>query len=435
MTPKVMRLSAKSLFEDTEEFELPTSAADEAPISSAARETKKKKRPMALIIGLSCAALLLIGYLAFVFIPFGFIARMRTLYIQTAMSTADHQWLATAFIPQSVIDAAWDDPLVTPGTEEDDHHGLLTPATDDTEPSTDAPVTDTETTVPTDTETGTTVDTEVPDTTSDILGLADLRVGETDAAGSTVLVVDEEEGLYIAEFTERGWADFNYHGYVMLVDDPSRVFIGSTPEKTVRGYRIPEMMEYYGDVVAGINASGFADPNDCGTGNDIIGACMSEGASWGTFTNTMASVVLTEENRLVVGWLPDWSKYTNIRDGMQFGPILVSDGENKIDYKSGGGMGLQPRAAIGQREDGAIIMIIIDGRVASSVGCTLWDMAEMMVTYGAVTAGGCDGGSSVVLAYEGEVLNDNSSANPDYGRRIPNAFLVRSKKAASESES
>ena len=53
----------------------------------------------------------------------------------------------------------------------------------------------------------------------------------------------------------------------------------------------------------------------------------------------------------------------------------------------------------------------------------------MMVRYGAVTAGGCDGGSSVVMAYDGEILNDNSSANPDYGRRIPNAFLVRSKKS------
>ena len=51
--------------------------------------------------------------------------------------------------------------------------------------------------------------------------------------------------------------------------------------------------------------------------------------------------------------------------------------------------------------------------------------------YEAVNAGCCDGGSSCVLAYEGVVLNKNSSANPTYGRRIPNAFLVKSKKAQS----
>ena len=115
---------------------------------------------------------------------------------------------------------------------------------------------------------------------------------------------------------------------------------------------------------------------------------------------------------------------------MQFGPVLVDKGKNLIDEASGGGWGYHPRAAVGQREDGAIIMIVIDGRVDPyPLGCTLWEMADMMVKYGAVTAGGCDGGSSVVLGYGDDILNCNSSANPDYGRKIPNAFLVRSKKS------
>ena len=70
------------------------------------------------------------------------------------------------------------------------------------------------------------------------------------------------------------------------------------------------MGDHYGNVIAGINASGFSDPNDAGTGGDIIGACFSEGKFWGQYTNTMASVVLTKEDKLVVGWLPDWSRYT-----------------------------------------------------------------------------------------------------------------------------
>lgn len=45
---------------------------------------------------------------------------------------------------------------------------------------------------------------------------------------------------------------------------------------------------------------------------------------------------------------------------------------------------------------------------------------------------GCDGGSSSVLAYNGEVINKNSSLNPDYGRRLPNAFLVAPKESEDE---
>ena len=138
---------------------------------------------------------------------------------------------------------------------------------------------------------------------------------------------------------------------------------------------------------------------------------------------------MTKENKLVVGWLPNWTKYTNLRDGIQFGPALVRDGKNLINANNYGGQGCHPRAAIGQREDGSIILIVIDGRKVTNVGCTLWEMADMMLKYGAVTAGGCDGGSSVVMAYGGEVINENSSANPEFGRRIPNAFLVRSKKS------
>ena len=427
-----------SLFDDVDSDEYAASPAvpGDLPgieIPPAVPETvadpQKHSRRRAPWIILGCILLAAAMYLLFAFIPTGPIANLRRLYIQTAMSTADHQWLATAIFPQSVIDDAWTEPNQPPEDGPSGNEFLETKAPvgetttlppEDTTPS--APVTETETTADVTTEP------IIPE--DDILGLTALSVGDTDYAGNTVTVVDAEEGLFSSEFSCKSTMipGTKYHGYVMVVDDPSRVFVGTTPEKTTRGYRIPEMMDYYGDVVAGINASGFNDPNDAGRGCDIIGACMSEGQFWGNYTDTMASVVLTTDNRLVAGWMGDWDNYNNIRDGMQFGPVLVYKGVNQIDEETGGGWGVQPRTAIGQREDGAIIMIVIDGRVTSSIGCTLWEMADMMLRYGAVTAGGCDGGSSVILAYEGEVLNENSSANPEYGRRIPNAFLVRSKK-------
>ena len=49
-------------------------------------------------------ASLTLVYSVLVFSPIPFIAYWRGIWIETAMTTADHQWLATAFIPKGVID-------------------------------------------------------------------------------------------------------------------------------------------------------------------------------------------------------------------------------------------------------------------------------------------------------------------------------------------
>ena len=111
--------------------------------------------------------------------------------------------------------------------------------------------------------------------------------------------------------------------------------------------------------------------------------------------------------------------------------MLIADGEAQIE--GSGGYGIQPRTAIGQREDGVIVFLVVDGRIPGwSLGCTMGDLIEILQKYGVVNAACCDGGSSSVLAYNGEVINKNSSLNPDYGRRLPNAFLVAPKESEDE---
>ncbi len=396
-------------------------------VSPQKRHRALPKKHLLWIIPAACVLLLLIGYLIFVFCPIPFIRNLRNVYIGTAMTTGDHQWLATSFMPSYIIDEVMNVPLET------EPLGYTTDLVRRTESvDSDAVTIDSDTTI----ESATTKEQQSQNPSEikvDILGLADLKVGEKDSAGNKVLIVDEEEGLYVAEISGSGYMGTGYKGRVMLIDDPSRVFIGVTPEKTQTGYRIPDMMSSYGDIIAGINASGFHDPNDSGDGKDIIGFCMSEGESWGKYVSNMASIVLTEDNKLVVDYISDWDSY-NIRDGMQFGPapILFAGGKRMVDEKNGLWYGIHPRTAIGQREDGVIILLVIDGRdITYSVGCTMNDLGDIMEAYGAVNAGCCDGGSSCVLAYDGKVINRNSSLNPKYGRRIPNAFLVRSKKTES----
>ena len=88
----------------------------------------------------------------------------------------------------------------------------------------------------------------------------------------------------------------------------------------------------------------------------------------------------------------------NIRDGCCFGPVLIMNGEiNQEAYNSNSGW--NPRTAIGQRKDGAVVFVCIDGRQAGSMGGTYKDVIDIMIEYGVVNACNMDGGSSSIMVY------------------------------------
>ena len=124
----------------------------------------------------------------------------------------------------------------------------------------------------------------------------------------------------------------------------------------------------------------------------------------------------------------------NIRDGCCFGPVLIMNGE--VNMEAYAVSGWNPRTAIGQRADGAVIFVCIDGRQASSVGGQYADVIDIMLEYGAVNACNMDGGSSTVMMYRdthgryGEagavrMMNSYSLLQKD-PRRMPNFWMVRS---------
>ena len=346
--------------------------------------------PMGLLV------VLMLCYSLFVYSPNPFIAHWRTIWIETAMSTWHHQWLATSFFPEEIIDEV----LRNMATDEDVQGGEDALSTGTAEPPEPEPE-------------------PVPEEI-DILDQKNITVGGKDYAGNTVLVNDIEEGLVISEIVGAG-----YRGKIMLVDDPSRVYLGTTRYKNQTGERILSIMENYG-AIAGINASGFRDPGGEGNGGVVVGTSCSRGELWGEHVGYYGSIVLTTDDKLVVGSISAWSTYTNIRDGIQFSPVLIANGVKQVSGSAG--YGLQPRTAIGQRADGVIALLIIDGRdVTWSIGCTVGDMADILVAYGIVNAACCDGGASSVLAYNGEVITKNCSLNPSLGRILPNAFLVAPK--------
>jgi exopolysaccharide biosynthesis protein len=110
-----------------------------------------------------------------------------------------------------------------------------------------------------------------------------------------------------------------------------------------------------------------------------------------------------------------------VRDAVDFGPTLILNG-TPLEVKGFGG-GLNPRTAIGQRADGAILLLVLDGRQPDSLGATMGDIIDLMLRYKAVNAANLDGGTSTVMYYHGELLNFCCSL---YGPRdIPTAVIIK----------
>ncbi|MBQ6326478.1 MAG: phosphodiester glycosidase family protein [Clostridia bacterium] len=217
-----------------------------------------------------------------------------------------------------------------------------------------------------------------------------------------------------------------YQGYMMVVKDPSRVTVGTCRDKFdgSKGLQLKDIAKRY-DAVAAINGGGFEDRGGVGNGGIPVGLVISEGKvkHTGRDRNYNITVGFDKDNIMVLAknMSDDDAKAKGIRDAITFGPALIVNGEPASDR--GESSGLNPRTAIGQRKDGAVLMLVIDGRQASSLGATYSDLITIMLEYGAVNAINMDGGSSSLMYYKGEYLN--SGVVLTGSRKMPTAFIVR----------
>ena len=100
-----------------------------------------------------------------------------------------------------------------------------------------------------------------------------------------------------------------------------------------------------------------------------------------------------------------------VKDGvvnlLAFGPSLVEDGVITVDTNSevGQSMASNPRTAIGIIDENHYIIVVSDGRTSESEGLSLYQLAEVMKSYGVKTAYNLDGGGSSTLYFNGQVIN------------------------------
>jgi exopolysaccharide biosynthesis protein len=221
-----------------------------------------------------------------------------------------------------------------------------------------------------------------------------------------------------------------FSGYVLIIRDPTRVKVGFSSKLGTEGELTSHIAQDNG-AIAAVNAGGFSDTSYAntkwtGTGGIPSGIIMSNGVTkFNDITNPDKKIditAITKKGQLIVGphSLNDLQKL-GATEAISFGPELVINGKGTI--KSGdGGWGIAPRTAIGQRSDGAIILLAIDGRTTKSIGASLKDVQNIMLQYGAVNASNLDGGSSTTMYYNGEIINN--PCDPLGERAVPSAFIV-----------
>ncbi len=217
----------------------------------------------------------------------------------------------------------------------------------------------------------------------------------------------------------------SYKGFLVAVYDPSKISIATTAYLGKRGQDILTVAEREGAVIA-MNAGGFYDPDWNSNGALPHGTVISNGKVVSDYVDAAMGggfIGFTTDHKLVLGKMSKSQAIaTGYRDAIEFGPYLIVNGKRSF-IKGNGGWGIAPRTAIGQRQDGIVLMLVINGRIPSSIGADMVDLTDIMERYGAYNAANLDGGSSSELVINGKIIN-TPVAGGKYGLRDMSTFWV-----------
>lgn len=334
------------------------------------KDEKKKTRPkrskFRFIIGFLIFQLLFTAVSAPFIIFYGPFDRLKKIVVGASMSSYSHQYIAKAFLSQQEINRILYDGVVSSGTPKQ-------------------------------------------------------KLG-------SISVFSHDDSIECKKIEGR-----KFDGYLLVVHDPTRVKVGYTKKLGIQGEKTSEIAQEY-QAVAAINAGGFTDKSAnskakwTGTGAYPEGIVISDGKviypqndldREKTISGCIAGI--TEKGLLVIG------EYTlgeledqHVRDAIAFGPPLIVNGTAQKNIVS---QGTAPRTAIGQRQDGAILLLVVDGRQTLKAGATIKDVQNILLQEGAYNAVNLDGGASATMYYKGEVINTPSDK---FGERpIPTIFYVK----------
>ncbi|MBR2705458.1 MAG: phosphodiester glycosidase family protein [Clostridia bacterium] len=319
------------------------------------KQKSKFKKFLTIVVDL-----IIIGGAIGFFLLYGPFDKFRTWYITTAMTTMDHQYLATWFYNEETIQYVLD------------HNKVI-----EVQGETDTSLINT--------------------------GSVDQPTTYENEYERAVLERDKNHPDYkIIEIKEK-----NFEGYLAMVYDPSKIHTLVTARLNVSGQYVTTMAENSKAVLA-INGGGFDDENHNSSGGSPLGLTIQNGkVITSKYYGGAGGVIgFDEDNKLVLGrWTAAQAKERNVRDAVTCGPFLIINGEAST-VVGNGGWGDAPRTAIGQRRDGIVLWLVVDGRRVGMPGADMDDLIRIMQRYGAYNASALDGGTSSVMVENYKVIND-----------------------------
>lgn len=248
----------------------------------------------------------------------------------------------------------------------------------------------------------------------------------------------EEKDIEIIEISGA-----TYSGTLMIVKDPSRISLATIYPWREKGVNLDKLVNDNG-AIAGINGGLYESSNN--TGGRPYGVIVSNGEIQHNKPREYPGLVLIGFTNDHILQIIDVSKMTEkqveemvkekgIRDAVTFQeesndannhfvPLIIN---NEAREMNGKGSGLNPRTAIGQRADGAVLLFVTDGRGKSGhLGASAGDLISVMQKYGAVNAANLDGGSSSCMYYNGEYLRSSVTFYYENSSwRLPAGFIVK----------
>lgn len=339
-------------------------------------DKKELKFKKTIVFALSITLTLAIVFSGLTFLLYGPYSYVRDYIITSAMTTLNHQWIATMLYDEQQIDAVMRANTVI----------------------------------------------ELGETTD--IGMINIGSASWPGRNAKPTIKEAEVKYADDDVIVEEFKFSTFKGWMMLVRDPKKVDLGIAKDIGVKGERLREMAKRLGGFAA-INASGFADPGYVGNGGTVVGLVISDGeVIHGGISKKQGIIGFDKNGVLIVGEFPrEEIEKMELRDAVEFRPFLIVNGE-LATIKGNGGWGMAPRTAIGQRADGVVLMLVIEGRnPPSSIGATMPEVQDLMVAYGAVNAANLDGGSSSSMILNDEILNLPSSGEGE--RRVPNGWIVK----------
>ena len=249
---------------------------------------------------------------------------------------------------------------------------------------------------------------------------------------------EEQEPIEIKEVSGG-----TFTGTMMIVKDPSRVCLATIYPWRETGVTLDQLVKDSG-AVGGINGGLYDSTNN--SGGKPYGVVVANGEIQLNKPREYAGLVLvgfTEDDLLQIIDISDMNASEvkslvaekKIRDAVCF-QEEASDSNNHFVQliinnepreMNGMGSGLNPRTAIGQRADGAVLLFVTDGRGKSGhLGASSGDLIAVMQEFGAVNAANLDGGSSSCMYYNGEYLKSSVTFYYENSSwKLPAGFVVK----------